>query len=145
MDNRANPRVHATTGKVPFELLGEEGLTPVASVPEYRSVESCRRKVNAEGYVLMGGSRYSVPPKMVGRKVTVRSGHTRVNVVADGTIVAEHCRALRKGDSVTDPLHAAEMWKLTLDRHDVPKAKPAKLLVKIPDERLLTVYEEVIG
>ena len=145
LDNRANRRVHATTGKVPFELLREEGLTPVASVPEYRRVESVQRKVNAEAYVLIGGSRYSVPPKMVGRKVTVRSGHTRVDVVADGAIVAEHCKAIKKGESVTDPLHAAEMWKLTLDRRDVPKAKPAKLLVRIPDERLLTVYEEVIG
>jgi hypothetical protein len=54
--------------------------------------------------------------------------------VAGETIVAEHSRELRKGESVTDPLHASEMWKLTLDRHDVPKAKPAKLLVKIPDE-----------
>ena len=146
MDNRANPRVHGTTGKVPFEQLHEEGLTPISSVTEYRSVESCERKVNAEGYVLIGGSRYSVPPKMVGRKVSVEHGHTRVVVLKGETIVAEHRKAVRQGDSVTDPAHAAEMWKLTLERRDAPpKVKPAKLLIQAPDRRPLTVYEEVIG
>jgi len=42
-------------------------------------------------------------------------------------------------------LHAAEMWKLSLGEKRVPKVKPAKLLIAMPDERPLTVYEEVIG
>jgi hypothetical protein len=145
MDKRANPRVHATTGEVPFKRLEKEGLAPLSAVPEYRRVESCERKVNTEGYVLIGGSRYSVPPKMVGKRVTVECGNTRVRVLEGDTIVATHREVGKKGESVTDPLHAAEMWKLTLDRRDVPKAKPAKLLIEIPDERPLTVYEEVIG
>lgn len=143
MDSTANRRTHATTGRVPFEMLGEEGLLPLRG--KYRRTESVQRTVNAEGYVLIGGSRYSVPPKMVGRKVTVLSGTGRIKVLAGDTIVATHRETRKKGQSVVDPLHAAEMWKLSLGEKRVPKVKPAKLLIAMPDERPLTVYEEVIG
>lgn len=143
MDQTANRRVHATTGRVPFEMLKEEGLLPLRG--RYRRTESVQRTVNAEGYVLIGGSRYSVPPKHVGRRVTVLSGTGRIKVLAGDTIVAEHRETLKKGQSVVDPLHAAEMWKLSLGEKRVPRAKPAKLLIAMPDERPLTVYEEVIG
>ncbi|NNE65161.1 MAG: IS21 family transposase [Pyrinomonadaceae bacterium] len=145
LDNTANRRVHATTGKIPFEMLKEEGLLPLEAVGEYKRVESVQRKVTSEGYILIGGSRYSVPPKMVGRKVTVESGYGTVSILAGETIVAKHPQARKRKETVTDPVHAAEMWKLSVRGQTVPKAKPAKLLIQIPDERPLTVYEEVIG
>ncbi len=134
---------HATTGKVPREMLREEKLQPL--VRPYRITQQVERKVNSEGYVLIGGSRYSVPPNMVGRRVTVESGHGKVSVLLGDTIIAKHRKADRKRECVTDPVHAAEMWKLTLRGQKVPKAKPAKLLIQIPEQRPLTVYEEVIG
>lgn len=94
---------------------------------------------------MFGGSRYSVPPKSVGQKVTVESKFGKITVIKGKTIIAEHRQASVKGESLIDPEHVREMWKLTLDRADVPKANPAKLLIKIPDQRPLTVYEEVIG
>lgn len=145
MNRTANPRTHATTGRVPFECLAEEGLLPIDVLRGYVPVERGERTVNSEGYVLFGGSRYSVPPRSVGQKVVVEGKFGKITVLEGKTIIAEHRQAPGKGESVCDPLHAAEMWKLTLDREDVPKANPAKLLVQIPDQRPLTVYEEVIG
>ena len=145
MSRTANARIHGTTRRVPFEMLREEGLQPLGALGEYRLLERVSRTVNAEGYVLIGGNRYSVPPKMVGRKVTVESGYGKIAVLAGDMIVAEHRLASGTRESVTDPEHAAAMWELTLSRQDVPKAAPAKLLVQVPDQRPLTVYEEVIG
>lgn len=145
MSRTANARIHGTTRRVPFEMLREEGLQPIGALTEYRILERVSRKVNAEGYVLIGGNRYSVPPKMVGRKVTVESGYGKISVLAGDMIVAEHRLATGTRESVTDPEHAAAMWKLTLNRQDVPKAAAAKLLVQVPDQRPLKVYEEVIG
>jgi len=138
----ANKRTHATTGRVPFEQLKEEGLIPLSRRYQKRA-QAVTRKVNAEGYVMIGGSRYSVPPRLVGKRVTVRSAHGRINVLDGDVIVAEHSEALKKGEAVIDPEHASAMWKLTLEASRPPKAPGARLLVSAPETRPLSVYEEV--
>lgn len=60
-------------------------------------------------------------------------------------IIAEHERARRSGECIADPVHVAEMWKLSLRRHEVPPRPPSRLLFQAVDARPLAVYEEVLS
>jgi len=60
---------------------------------------------------------YSVPRRWAFRPVTVKGYVTRVEVVADGQVVASHARCYGKGTRVLDPRH----YLVTLER------KPAAL------------------
>jgi hypothetical protein len=62
LDTVANPRLHATTGRVVDEAFAEEKphLQPLPLVP-FRSVLRLERRVSHEGTVSVGGNFYSVP------------------------------------------------------------------------------------
>jgi transposase len=124
LDGTANVRVHATTGQRPVDLLsGErEHLTPIDSIRPYTFIERHPRKVAAESMVSFRASRYSVPPQYVGRQVTVEltSEGGSVLIRSGDVIVAEHQPASRRGESVMDRKHLAELWKLAMQRTPVP-------------------------
>jgi transposase len=67
--------------------------------------------------VRFDGNAYSVPRRWAFRAVTVKGYVDRVEVVADGQVVARHARCYGKGERVLDPLH----YLVTLER------KPAAL------------------
>ena len=141
----ANKRIHATTKQRPIDLFGQEKLVPVGSAPRYQFSVRSDRTVSAEGFVHIGGSRYSVPPRAVGKKVIVEQGEQRVVVRFGEVIIAEHDRAKRTGECVADPVHVAEMWKLSLARHEPPPRVPERLLFQALQSTPLAVYEEVLA
>ncbi|MBK7706810.1 MAG: IS21 family transposase [Acidobacteria bacterium] len=141
----ANGRKHATTGKRPFDLLPEEGLTPYGAPPRYRPSVWKTRKVGVDGYVSIGGVKYSVPPEAVGRKVVVEQGERRVTVRTGETVIAEHRRSLKSGESVADPAHVAAMWKLTVETQEAPPKRSGRVLFETVAVAPLVAYEEVIG
>lgn len=67
--------------------LPVEAFDPSASL-------SCR--VDARARICVRQSYYSVPARYAGRRVQVRLGATTVVVVAEGVVVAEHVRSIRK-------------------------------------------------
>jgi len=145
-DQIANTRVHATTGGRPCDLLTTERLIPLSSIPEYRLSERAARVVDAEGYVRVKGSRYSVPPQAVGQRVIVEQGEQRVIVRLGEVIIAEHVPATRAGECRAHPDPVAEMWRLAFARTPVPRAREAAALFQQPVAvRPLAVYEEVTG
>lgn len=139
----ANVRVHATTGRRPIDLLLMEALTSFASMTEYRLSERYERTVDSEGFVRLHGSRYSVPPSVVGQKVVVEQGEQKLVVRLGEVIIAEHRAATRHGESVTKPEHVAQMWQLAMARTPVPPARNSQSLFQQPvATRPLSVYEE---
>lgn len=120
LDNTANVRVHATTGRKPADLLVQEGLTPVHTVKAYKVYPTRTADVGAEGFVRIGGSRYSVPPSYVGQAVTVTLREQRVIVRSGDLIIAEHDQADRPGSCVAAKEHMAELWKLSLASAEGP-------------------------
>lgn len=141
----ANKRIHATTKQRPIDLFGQEKLVPLGLAPRYQFSVRSDRVVSAEGFVHIGGSRYSVPPRAVGKKVIVEQGEQRVVVRFGEVIIAEHDRAKRTGECVADPVHVAEMWKLSLARHEPPPRVPERLLFQAVQSTPLAVYEEVLA
>lgn len=124
LDNTANVRVHATTGRRPLDLLAgeQEHLTPLTRIRPYTFVERHPRKVAAESMVSFRSSRYSVPPAYVGRQVTIELGHQGRSVMirSGDAIVAEHPLAARPGESITHKEHLDELWKLAVQRTATP-------------------------
>jgi hypothetical protein len=144
LDRTANTRVHATTGRRPCDLLAEEKLNPLSSVPAYQVAAVSARWVDAESFVRLGRSRYSVPPEYVGSRVLVERGAQRVVVRAGDLIIAEHAPAPRPGACMTQKEHVEALWRLSLKRATAPPAPSwhigfRALVATTP----LTAYEEV--
>lgn len=114
LTHTANVRLHSTTGQRPVDLLAAEGLTAHASIVPYCFTQKQVRRVNAEGFVQLEKSRYSVPPEHVGQTVLVEAGEQTVTVRVGELIVAQHPRAKGAGACVTQAEHVAAMWKLCL-------------------------------
>lgn len=141
----ANKRIHDTTKQRPIDLFRDEKLVPLGSAPRYFVSQRLERRVSAEGFVHVSGSRYSVPPVAVGKRVVVEQGEQRIIVRSGEIIIAEHDRARRGGECVADPRHVAEMWKLSLRRQEVPPRPASRLLFQAVEARPLAIYEEVLG
>lgn len=70
----ANPRLHATTGRIVNEAFAEEmpALQPLPRVP-FGAVLKLERRISHEGMVSVGGNYYSVPDSTRRRVVEVHS------------------------------------------------------------------------
>jgi transposase len=140
-EHTANARVHATTKGKPAVLLAKEALAPARAA--YPFIET--RQVDAGSFVAWRGSRYSVPPAHVGRTVAVVGVLGRVQVRLGETIIAEHAQAAKSGQTLADPAHLAEVWKLSVpggaDRPPPPNWK-LTFDAQVP-VRPLSAYAEV--
>lgn len=56
-------------------------------------------------YVRLDGNDYSVDPRVIGRLVNVTATTTRMIVVCEGRVVADHERCWARHAVVTDPAH----------------------------------------
>ena len=93
----AGRRIAARTETVGAAAAREAvALAPLPGRPfDPAQVLSCR--VDAKARICVRQSYYSVPAHLAGRRVTARLGAASVQVLADGTVVAEHVRSLHKG------------------------------------------------
>ncbi|MFC1833880.1 hypothetical protein ACFL2Q_03985 [Thermodesulfobacteriota bacterium] len=80
-----------------------------------------------EGYVSLDTNRYSVPDRLIGKKVEVQKHSDRVIVLFDHKQIASHSRIIGKRDTrVTHPGHHAPLFR---DRaYSGPSAEEKALL-----------------
>lgn len=142
---KANGRVHATTGEKPAHLLVRESLTPFGAALPYVLAQRHERKVDVEGFVRLERSRYSVPPQFVGKKVLVVQREQQIEVRLGDLIIAEHRAALSPGECVVKKEHVEAMWRESLSRTPtpVPKVRFSALETEAVVVRPLSLYEEV--
>lgn len=111
LEHRANTRVHGTTGRIPFQVLEEERplLKPLPLLP-FDTAEITTRICPVDGILSIFGNRYSVPPQLVGRVLTVRIAEREIHVFHEQTLVAQHERILDvQGRTVIKPEHYDEL------------------------------------
>jgi hypothetical protein len=143
LDTTANARLHATTKQRPVDLLAKESLTPLLHQVPYQISRKSSCKVSVEGYVSFQGSRYSVPPEQVGKVVVVEQGEEKIIIRCADLIIAEHSPATEKGQSVAQPEHIDEMWKLSLGR-EIARSREWQIKFRQEVEQAdLRRYEEV--
>jgi len=103
-DEVANVRLHATTKQRPIDRFQQEipHLRPLPPLP-FDTDEVVPVVVTPLARVRYDGNRYSVPPALVRKPVTLRANASEVWVVDQGRDVARHPRCYEKGQLIRRP------------------------------------------
>jgi transposase len=88
--DKANSRVHGTTGEVPWERLKQENLRPVDPARRYIVTLIEPRRIHRDCFVNYRGGRYSVPWRYAGRECKLHIRQDRFDVLVDGETIARH-------------------------------------------------------
>jgi transposase len=91
LDTVANPRRHATTGRIVLEHFVEEKpyLKALPATP-FNLVLALERRVTREGMVSVGGNLYSVPDSSRRRIVEVHTLTNEIHILEDNQLIAVH-------------------------------------------------------
>jgi transposase len=91
LDEVANVRTHATTGRVVAGHFAEErpSLKPLPAGP-FTAVLRLERRITREGMVSIGGNLYSVPDCTRKRAVEVHTLAEEIRIFEDGRLIASH-------------------------------------------------------
>ncbi len=89
--------------------------------------QTFHRVVDVEAYVHLDTNRYSVPERLIGKKVQLQKHADRIIVIFDHAQVASHARVIDKRDTrVTDPGHHHPLLKYRA--HSGPCAEEKALI-----------------
>jgi transposase len=138
-------RIHATTGRIPLELLEEEQLHPVDARPRFPVTVSETRKVSRECFVSFGGNRYSVPWRYAGREAQLRLRDHQLLVEVDNQEVCRHELRAGSGAVVRVKEHFAGLYSAVRQRN-LSEYLRTHVEVPVPsvEERPLAVYDEFL-
>jgi len=143
--DRVNARIHGTTGERPIDLLPKESLTPFVDFSPYTIVVPLLRKVSVEGFVQVDARRYSVPPGTIGTTVVVTREGGSIVIRSRDQVIAEHREASKRGDSVADPTHVADLWRLSLAQQRDPLPSWRMRFDQAVTSRPLAAYDQYGG
>ena len=87
-----------------FESLEQSALKPLPKTP-YQYAEWKKAKVNIDYHVELERHRYSVPHRLIGRRLEIRHTKTTVECFLRGERVAVHPRKYQPGGFTTVPEH----------------------------------------
>ncbi len=105
-DQVANVRMHETTRERPLDRFGRERslLRPLPAIP-FDTDELVPAVVSPQARIEFDGNRYSTPPQLVRRPVTIRASRDVIRVLHEGQVVAQHVRSYERGQSIVLPDH----------------------------------------
>jgi transposase len=111
LERTANQRRHQTTGKKPADLLQLGMLKPLpATLPDYRDTQTMT--VDKFFAVRFDTNTYTVPPRFVGRQVTLKADRRTVSIYHKEKQIAAHHRCWEKQKRVELPSHSEQVRKL---------------------------------
>ena len=112
-DEVANVRLHAATKERPMDRFQKERdrLRPLPAIP-FDTDEILPVVVTPHARVHYDGNRYSVPPALVRKPVTLRANATEVRILDQGQEVARHTRCYEKGQLLRHPDHHLAALKM---------------------------------
>jgi hypothetical protein len=103
----AGIRIHGTTKRKPLEVFEAHERNALLPLPEttFEPAQWTELKCHRDGYVVYGGSYYSVPGEHVGEIMSVRITAKKIELHANHTRVATHSRADMPGSRTTNSAH----------------------------------------
>ena len=103
-DEVANVRLHAATKQRPIDRFQQElpQLRPLPALP-FNTEEVLPVVVTSHARVGYDGNRYSVPPALVRKPVTLRANAAEVWIVDEGREVTRHARCYERGQLIVPP------------------------------------------
>lgn len=134
LDEVANARIHATTGRVVAEHFAEErsALKPMPA-GAFNAVLALDRRITRDGMVSVGGNLYSVPDGIGRRVVEVHSLANEIHIFNDGALLVVHPVLEGKNQRRVAPGH----------RPAKTTKPPSSLRAAIVNPRPLAVYDAV--
>jgi transposase len=120
-DQVANVRQHETTHERPLERFEQERrlLRPLPAL-SFDTDEVVPAVVSPHARIAFDGNRYSVPPQLVRRPITIRANRDEVHLLHEGQVVAAHARCYERGQLLVLPEH--HLAALALRQRPRPRA-----------------------
>jgi transposase len=114
-DDVANVRLHETTRQQPVDRFQDERtlLRALPAIP-FDTDEIVAAVVNPHARIEFDANRYSVPPHLVRRTVTIRADGHEVRILHQGQMVARHVRCYERRQLLVLPDH--RLAALTMSR-----------------------------
>jgi transposase len=105
-DQVANVRIHETTRQRPVDRFGHERLLlrKLPAIP-FDTDETVPAVISPHARIEFDGNRYSTPPELTRRPVTIRASRDELRVLHEGQVVAQHVRCYQRGQLILLPDH----------------------------------------
>jgi transposase len=105
-DQVANVRLHETTRARPLDRFQQERglLRPLPALP-FDTDEIVPAVVSPHARVAFDGNRYSTPPQLVRKAITIRADRDELRLLHEGQAVAQHVRSYERGQVLVLPEH----------------------------------------
>jgi transposase len=111
----ANVRIHESTRERPVDrFAGEQPLLRKLPAAPFDTDEVVPAVVTPHARIEFDGNRYSTPPRVARRPVTIRASRDELRVLHEGRVVAQHARSYQRGQLIVLPDH--RLAALTLRR-----------------------------
>lgn len=112
-DSIANVRVHDRLGEKPIERFEVE-KSCLRSLPSiaYQTDEILMTEVRTTAQVEFDGNRYTLPPRLARKTVTLLVSSNAIRILHQGEQVACHRRSYGKRETIADPQHQLEALQL---------------------------------
>jgi transposase len=101
LDQVANARIHETTRERPVDRFQHEQslLRKLPAIP-FNTDEVVPAVVTPHARIEFDGNRYSTPPGLARRPVTIRASRDELHVLYQGQAVAQHVRCYERGQLI---------------------------------------------
>ncbi|MCK5348511.1 MAG: hypothetical protein KAJ25_03935, partial [Desulfobacula sp.] len=107
----ANQRQHQTTGQKPAQRFVKEALKPLPDpLPDFRETETLL--VYKDFGIRFDTNVYTVPPRLVGKSVTLKADSRALSVYYKEKQVTTHVRSWKKKQRIDLPSHSEQVKKL---------------------------------
>jgi len=111
LDATANQRLHQTTGEIPAHRLVKNALKPLpVPLPDFRETETL--KVYKDFGVRFDTNVYTVPPRLVGKSITLKADSRTLTIFYKEKRVTKHLRNWKKKQRIDLPSHSEQVRKL---------------------------------
>jgi len=113
-DQVANVRIHETTRERPVDRFQKERslLRALPTIP-FDTDEIVPAVVTPHARIEFDGNRYSVPPALARRPVSIRADRDGVRILHEGHLAAQHVRCYQRGQLVVLPDHRLAAFALS--------------------------------
>lgn len=105
---KRNNTVHRVTGRMPYDLLGQEKLIPLP-VNTYPARRIVTARVSKTALIEFETNKYSVPASCVGQMVDVAAYVGHVEIWLNKQKVATHKRCFGRRQLIANPLHSDQL------------------------------------
>jgi len=111
LDTTANQRLHQTTGEKPAHRFVKDALKSLPEpLPDFRETETL--KVYKDFGIRFDTNVYTVPPRLVGKSITLKADGRTLSVYYKEKLVATHLRNWKKKKRIDLPAHSEQVRKL---------------------------------